>query len=162
VKSVLLLFEIPSSCLTRYRIENYSILLASCAPVARLFFRAFVDSRRDGRLAGYWSKSPSNNGENSDHSNDMELKRRRKDQWMDSATMSNWDEENPMPNWVNNERSESRVSKAQHPENPGDGVTVKTDIIVQVDDGRSTSSGGARLLPDGGEPSHGNEYRRSG
>jgi hypothetical protein len=38
------------------------------------------------------------------------------------------------------------------PENLDDGcVTVKTDIVVQVDDGRSTSSGGARLLPDGGE-----------
>lgn len=31
-------------------------------------------------------------------------------------------------------------------------VTVKTDIVVQVDDGRSISSGGARLLPEGSEP----------
>lgn len=81
---------------------------------------------------------------------------------MDSATVTNWDEENAAPNWSNNERSESRISRAQHPENPGDGVTVKTDITVQVDDGQSISSGGARLLPEGGEPPHGHEYRRSG
>lgn len=64
------------------------------------------------------------------------------------------DEENPACQWERHEyeRSESRVSKAQMPENLDDGcVTVKTDIVVQVDDGRSTSSGGARLLPDGGE-----------
>lgn len=90
------------------------------------------------------------------------MKRRRKDQWMDSATVTNWDEENPIPDWSVNERSESRISRAQHPENPGDGVTVKTDIIVQVDDGQSTSSGGARLLPQGGEPPYGHEYQRSG
>ncbi|KAJ6131003.1 hypothetical protein N7523_001463 [Penicillium sp. IBT 18751x] len=144
------------------KIENYSILIASCAPVARLFLRAFVDSRRDGRLAGYWSKSRSNNGENTNHSNDTELKRRRKDQWMDSATVTNWDEENPIPNWSSNERSESRISRAQPPENPSDGVTVKTDITVQVDDDRSVSSGGARLLPEGGEPPRRHENRRSG
>ncbi|KAJ5212724.1 uncharacterized protein N7498_004370 [Penicillium cinerascens] len=143
------------------KIENYSILLASCAPVARLFLRAFVDSRREGRMAGYWSKSRSNNGENANHSNDTEMKRHRKDQWMDSETVTNWDEENPLPNWSSNERSESRISKAQHPENPGDGVTVKTDIIVQVDDGLSTSSGGARLLPDGTETLHGHGSERT-
>lgn len=113
-------------------------------------------------MAGYWAKSRSNTGENGNNSNDTEMKRRRKDQWMDSETMTNWDEENPMPNWSSNERSESRISKAQHPENPGDGVTVKTDIIVQVDDGQSTSSGGARLLPEGCETPHGHGYRRSG
>jgi hypothetical protein len=37
------------------------------------------------------------------------------------------------------------------------GVTVKTDIVVQVDDGRSTSSGDARLLPGGGEMPGGRE-----
>lgn len=90
----------------------------------------------------------------------MELKRRQanaKDQWLDSATATNThvgDEENPATRWDGHEheRSESRVSKAEMPEHLDDGcVTVKTDITVQVDDGRSTSSGGARLLPDGGE-----------
>lgn len=113
-------------------------------------------------MAGYWSKSRSNNGENTNHSNDTELKRRRKDQWMDSATVTNWDEENPVPNWSSNERSESRISRAQHPENLSDGVTVKTDITVQVDDDQSVSSGGARLLPEGGEHPRRYENRRSG
>lgn len=52
----------------------------------------------------------------------------------------------------NHKRSSSRISKAEIPEHlDGGRVTVKTDIVVQVDDGRSISSGGTRLLPDGGE-----------
>lgn len=48
------------------------------------------------------------------------------------------------------ERSSSQISKAEIPEYLDDGrVTVKTDIVVQI--GRSISSGGTRLLPDGGE-----------
>ncbi|KAJ5366875.1 hypothetical protein N7541_000816 [Penicillium brevicompactum] len=139
------------------KIENYSILLASCAPVARLFLRAFVDHRREGRShGGYWSRSRSTN----DNDNDTELKRRNakaKGQWFDSTTATNThvgDEENPATRWDGHqhERSHSRVSKAEMPEHLDDGcVTVKTDISVQVDDGRSVSSGGARLLPDGGE-----------
>lgn len=134
--------------LTGHRIENYSILLASCAPVARLFLRAVVDHRRGGRPAGYWSRSRS-------RSNEIELKRRAQDYWLDSATMTNpHDEENvPVP-WDANQRSESRVSKAPQPEHIDDEcVTVKTDIVVLVDDGQSTSSGGAQLLPEGGESS---------
>ncbi|CAI7593245.1 hypothetical protein N7533_011485 [Penicillium manginii] len=138
------------------KIENYSILLASCAPVARLFLRAVVDNRRDGKPVGYWSRSRSNNNNNNtDNSNDTELKRRQKDQWLDSATVTggNWqDEENDQSHWGTTERSESRISRAQQPEHLDDGfVTVKTDIVVQVDDGRSVSSGGARLLPEGSE-----------
>ncbi|CAG7930363.1 unnamed protein product [Penicillium olsonii] len=139
------------------KIENYSILLASCAPVARLFLRAFVDHRREGRShGGYWSRSRSTN----DNEHDTELKRRHvnaKDRWFDSATVTNTragDEENPATHWDGrvHEHSESRVSKAETPEHLDDGcVTVKTDISIQVDDGRSTSSGGARLLPNGGE-----------
>lgn len=85
------------------------------------------------------------------------MKPRQKDQWLDSATVTDWhDEENPAPRWdMANERSASRISKAQQPEHLDDGcVTVKTDITVQVDDNRSVSSGGARLLPDGSEPPH--------
>lgn len=44
------------------RIENYSILIATCAPVIRLFMRAFVNQRREGRYPGYpWSRSYSSN-----------------------------------------------------------------------------------------------------
>ncbi|CAI7635442.1 unnamed protein product [Penicillium pancosmium] len=142
------------------KIENYSILLASCAPVARLFLRAIVDNRRDGKPVGYWSRSRSNNNNNNntDNSNDTELKRRQKDQWLDSATATagNWqDEENDPSHWGTTERSESRISRAQQPDHLDDGfVTVKTDIVVQVDDGRSVSSGGARLLPEGSESLH--------
>jgi hypothetical protein len=93
---------------------------------------------------------------------ETELKRRAnaKEQWLDSATMTNMtitcvhDEENPPTGWNEHghERSISQVSKAEMPEHVDDGrVTVKTDIVVQVDDGRSISSGGTRLLPDGGE-----------
>ncbi|CAG8885703.1 unnamed protein product [Penicillium egyptiacum] len=139
------------------KIENYSILLASCAPVARLFLRSFVDHKRGGRTHGYWSRSRS-----TDHSEpETELKRRAnaKEQWLDSATVTNMtitcthDEENPPGRHGHgHERSMSQVSKALMPEHiDGGHVTVKTDIVVQVDDGRSISSGGTRLLPDGGE-----------
>ncbi|KAJ5587974.1 uncharacterized protein N7459_003739 [Penicillium hispanicum] len=144
------------------KIENYSILLASCAPVARLFLRAIVDNRRDGRPTGYWSRSRSTNNNNNKNNNETELKNRAKDQWLDSATVSNWqDEENPPTDWnPTTERSESRISKAKQPDYVDDGcVTVQTDIVVQVDDGRSTSSGGARLLPEGSEPPHGLDHR---
>jgi hypothetical protein len=147
-----------------HRIENYSILLASCAPVARLFLRTIVDARRDGHL-GYWSKSNSNNNA----SNDTELKNkqsRSKTGWMDSATAtatatSQWqDEESQHTRWSIQERSMSRLSKGYGHEIEGmddGGVTVKTDIVVQVDDGRSTSSWDARLLPGGGEMPIGRE-----
>lgn len=142
------------------RIENYSILLASCAPVARLFLRTVVDARRDGRF-GYWSKSNSNNNY---ATRDTELKSqqsRSRTGWMDSATATatattQWhDEEGQQTKWnIHPERSISRQSKGYGHEMEGmedGGVTVKTDIVVQVDDGRSTSSGDARLLPGGGE-----------
>lgn len=105
------------------KIENYSILLASCTPVGRLFLRVVVDSRRENGRLGYFSRSSDNN-----KSNDTELKRRQKDQWMDSTTATNWQDE---------ERSESRISRAQQPDHIDDGiVAVKTDIVVEVD-GRS-------------------------
>ncbi|KAJ6150736.1 hypothetical protein N7470_007330 [Penicillium chermesinum] len=135
------------------KIENYSILLASCAPVARLFLRAIIDRRHD-KKPGYWSRSRST--DNSNKNQEMELKRRPKDQWMD-LTVTNWqDEESQQTGWeMPQERSESRISRAEQPNHVDDGcVTVKTDITVQVDDGRSISSGGARLLPEGAEPLH--------
>lgn len=84
---------------------------------------------------------------------------------MDSATATatattQWqDEEAQQTKWnIHPERSLSRMSKGYehgHDMEGADdgGVTVKTDIVVQVDDGRSTSSGDARLLPSGGEMS---------
>ncbi|KAJ5359840.1 hypothetical protein N7517_009031 [Penicillium concentricum] len=138
------------------KIENYSILLASCAPVARLFLRSFVDHRREGRTHGYWSRTPSS-GHNEP---DTELKRRAnaKDHWLDSTTVTNMtntgihDEENPATRWdvYEHERSSNRVSKAEMAGQLDDGfVTVKTDIVVQVGNRRSTSSGGTKLLPGG-------------
>jgi hypothetical protein len=153
-----------------HRIENYSILFASCAPVARLFLRTIVDARHGGR-PGYWSKSNSNNNY---AANDTELKSqqsRSRTGWMDSATATatattQWqDEEGQHASWeIRPERSLNRGSKGygygngSETEGMDDGaVTVKTDIVVQVDDGRSTSSGDARLLPGGGEMSVGRE-----
>ncbi|KAF7713418.1 Uncharacterized protein PECH_001573 [Penicillium ucsense] len=145
------------------KIENYSILLASCAPVARLFLRTIVDARQEGRT-GYWSKS---NSRNKSAQNEMELRDRRapdKIGWVDSTTatataMTQWqDEEQPPITWtVSLDRSKHRVSKGfQGCEKEADGidsggVTVQTDIVVQVDNRWSTCSGDARLLPDGGE-----------
>ncbi|CAL5869961.1 uncharacterized protein PFLUO_LOCUS4194 [Penicillium psychrofluorescens] len=135
------------------KIENYSILLASCAPVARIFLRTIVDQRRIGRPHGYWSRSRSATKEN--NTDDTELKPRGKDP-LESSMGQHWEhdeERTPYP-WGLHERCESRVSKehnAPQPANDGQ-VTVKTDIIVQVDDNHSTSSGDARLLPHGGEP----------
>lgn len=40
-----------------YRIENYSILLATCAPVVRLFIRMLLDNHN--RTGSYWSHSRS-------------------------------------------------------------------------------------------------------
>lgn len=151
--------DAPRDNTNNSRIENYSILLASCAPVARLFLRAFVDHRREGRSQGYWSRSRST----TDNDHDTELKRRRgksKEIWTGSvsATRTNVDEENPALRWDGYEhertRTSSRASRASKVPTPvpGDGgVTVKTDISIQIDDGRSVSSGGARLLPDGSE-----------
>ncbi|KAJ5549703.1 hypothetical protein N7535_002360 [Penicillium sp. DV-2018c] len=141
------------------KIENYSILVASCAPVARLFLRAFVDHRREGRSHGYWSRSRSSDKHK--HSTELKDRAKVKDHWLDSSATTNTyihDEENPATRWSGHEheRSHSRVSKAEMPEHLDDGcVTVKTDIVVQINDGRpiSASSGGTRLLPDGGESS---------
>ncbi|KAJ5909200.1 hypothetical protein N7495_001882 [Penicillium taxi] len=141
------------------KIENYSILLASCAPVARLFLRTVVDARRDGRPFGYWSKSRSN--DNTNQRKEFEMKPRVKDQWMDTtlATTTDWKDEETQAHWDGtNERSASRISRAMQPDHIDDGcVTVKTDIVVEVDvDDRHSraSSGAIRLLPDGGEPSY--------
>ncbi|KAJ5186054.1 hypothetical protein N7491_006075 [Penicillium cf. griseofulvum] len=137
------------------KIENYSILLASCAPVARLFLRSFVDQGREGRTHGYWSRTPSTDHKDSD----TELKRRAngKDQWLDSTTATNLtntcihDEENPVTRWNGHKLLSSRASKVEMPEYHDDRfVTVKTDIVVQIGNRMSTSSGGTRLLPNGG------------
>ncbi|KAF3386656.1 hypothetical protein F1880_001442 [Penicillium rolfsii] len=154
------------------KIENYSILLASCAPVARLFLRTIVDARHEGRL-NYWSKSNSNNNYATDDTELKNQKSRNKTGWMDSVTATattttQWQpEENQHASWeIRSERSSNRGSKSysfgygqgNEVEGMDDGaVTVKTDIVVQVDDGRSTSSGDARLLPGGGETLAGRE-----
>lgn len=55
-----------------HRIENYSILIATCAPVIRLFLRTFVDMRREGRYGGYpWSRSHSSNNDNNNNNNSV-------------------------------------------------------------------------------------------
>lgn len=121
------------------KIENYSILLASCAPVARLFLRAVVD-HRSGQPGYYWTRSRSTD-------NNVELKRRAGNQWLDS-TVTDWPDDETPGRWQPTERSESRISKAA-PRDVEEGcVAVKTDIVVHMDDGQSVSSRGARLLPD--------------
>ncbi|KAJ5827824.1 hypothetical protein N7447_004587 [Penicillium robsamsonii] len=137
------------------KIENYSILLASCAPVARLFLRSFVDRKREGRTHGYWSRTPSSGNE---PSTELKCRANLKGQWLDSRTGTNMtnagihDGENSATRWNGHERSSHQVSEAEMLKQLEDGfVTIKTDIVIQVDDRRSTSSGGTRLLPGGGE-----------
>ncbi|EPS31923.1 hypothetical protein PDE_06882 [Penicillium oxalicum 114-2] len=145
------------------KIENYSILLASCAPVARLFLRTVVDARQEGQL-GYWSKS---NSRSKSAKNEVELKDRHSPDnigWMDSSTATAtattpWhDEEQPPSTWVvNPDKSGHRLSRGlqgfEHEveDVESGGVTVHTDIVVHVDKRWSSCSGDARLLPEGGE-----------
>ncbi|KAL1883491.1 hypothetical protein Plec18167_002495 [Paecilomyces lecythidis] len=118
------------------KIENYSILIATCAPVIRLFLRTFVDNRREGRYPGYpWSRS------HSSKDNEVEMGRKSKSrngrtyrETSISATPAFGDKTEL--DWDHcSDRSESRIMAS--PDHTGalrnGQVTVKTDIVVEVD-----------------------------
>ncbi|KAL1965293.1 hypothetical protein VTN77DRAFT_5895 [Rasamsonia byssochlamydoides] len=130
------------------KIENYSILIATCAPVIRLFMRTFVDQRRESRYPGYpWSRSHSSNT-----SPGQEMKRRKSSttgtertgttgteraasspnqDFLTSVPGSKSDHEGS--NWSSQFPSCSEAPAALPP-SANSNVTVKTDIVVEVDD----------------------------
>lgn len=139
----------------RDRIENYSILIATCAPVIRLFLRTFVDMRREG---GYpWSRSPQasnqQHGENSNSTGQHEMKPRSfsrakarrdpdKSLFDDSCLLTTVDDEDKITlqqpgagpsSSTNKDNNEAGYDGSIRPSGRN-GVTVKTDIIVEVDE----------------------------
>ncbi|GAM37335.1 hypothetical protein TCE0_023r07175 [Talaromyces pinophilus] len=162
------------------KIENYAILIATCAPVIRLFLRTFVDMRREGRYGGYpWSRSHSSNPHNSNENNsgssnqqDLEMKRGNKfqkrfnrsrtangsgidpDKTIDSLFDDSYllttvdDEGKHAAGAAGPSHTIDTVARMPSPTNSGDtrrstgvGVTVKTDIVVQVDEELGMSGG---------------------
>ena len=104
------------------RIENYSILLASSAPIARLFLSTLIDYRHNH--------------------NEFEMHRHRRDKSNSTTfTGSSYNSGNPVYGWEPfSEGYNSRVSKASLPAHLLDGcVQVKTDILVEVDKRQSRS-----------------------
>lgn len=133
-----------------YRIENYSILIATCAPVIRLFLRTFVDNRRDGRYPGYpWSRSHSSKDTQTIEMGRKTHRRGPRRETSISATPVYGDKTEL--DWDHcSDRSESRIMVSS-PDQTGlvrsGQVTVKTDIVVEVDDeeeGSSSMSSGPR------------------
>ncbi|PTU17935.1 hypothetical protein P175DRAFT_0512121 [Aspergillus ochraceoroseus IBT 24754] len=121
------------------KIENYSILLASCGPVIRLFVRIMFDRKKGGSKWGYWSNSRSNQY---GHGLDLDQLHTQNQGSVVMTVFGNADK-GPEGEW-DPSRDEQGASLGHHsrgeqasPQFPG--VTVKTDITVQVDsDGAST------------------------
>ncbi|KAH8689186.1 hypothetical protein BGW36DRAFT_433950 [Talaromyces proteolyticus] len=139
------------------KIENYSILIATCAPVIRLFLRSFVDMRREGRYGGYpWSRSHSSNNENSNSNSNNRRGKARTGPSHDSddilvsiPEIETEDEKNFVNERIRHENEDSFAVRARDipllPRNSikpsssrrtigGGSVTVKTDIVVKVDE----------------------------
>lgn len=160
------------------RIENYGILIATCAPVIRLFLRTFVDMRREGRYGGYpWSRShssnPHNSNENSSSSGQQEIEMKRGNKFQQRFNLSRTDgsrvdpdktfdslfDDSYLLNTVDDEskhvpsaagpshtinlvaRMPSPVNSRDTRHSTGVGVTVKTDIVVEVDEELGMSRG---------------------
>ncbi|EED15929.1 hypothetical protein TSTA_010470 [Talaromyces stipitatus ATCC 10500] len=177
------------------KIENYAILIATCAPVIRLFLRTFVDMRREGRYGGYpWSRSHSDNPHNSNENNSgssgqHELKRQNKFQQRFNRSRSAVDPDKTFDSMFDdsyllttvdddkdssNRHANGTVGPSSHtidtiarmtsPASINDnrntrlstgvGVTVKTDIVVEVDEemGMSPRSRGLSPLPKNAQP----------
>ncbi|EEA22307.1 hypothetical protein PMAA_060860 [Talaromyces marneffei ATCC 18224] len=160
------------------KIENYGILIATCAPVIRLFLRTFVDMRREGRYGGYpWSRShssnPHNSNENSSSSGQQEIEMKRGNKFQQRFNLSRTDgsrvdpdktfdslfDDSYLLNTVDDEskhvpsaagpshtinlvaRMPSPVNSRDTRHSTGVGVTVKTDIVVEVDEELGMSRG---------------------
>ncbi|KAL2871903.1 uncharacterized protein BJX67DRAFT_91842 [Aspergillus lucknowensis] len=125
------------------KIENYSILLATCGPVIRLFVRVVFDKKSSSKW-GYWTSGPANQ-----YGRGLDLDGQSHTQNQGSVVMSVFADKGDTGS--SRARGGTRTSDGgvsygggggDSGSSPGGvrGVTVKTDITVQVDeDGASTA-----------------------
>ncbi|KAL2005229.1 hypothetical protein VTN00DRAFT_2439 [Thermoascus crustaceus] len=126
------------------KIENYSILIATCAPVIRLFLRTFVDQRRESRGGRYFRSSSY-----SSHYNNREKKPSQSSgsTGMTVVEMADINKTDGNSNW--DRRSSERTIQAQQSDpdielTSAGHVTVKTDIVVRVhEEGSPSTSDGS-------------------
>ncbi|KAH8432914.1 uncharacterized protein LDX57_010546 [Aspergillus melleus] len=122
------------------KIENYSILLATCAPVVRLLIR--MTSESYNQTGSFWSHSWSNQFQEG-----FELDKHDHTHSKGAVVMSIFADREASSDGRGEHNVEGR-SEEGHDRQPTktceDGVRVKTDITVQIDsDGASTK----RLVP---------------
>lgn len=112
------------------RVENYSLILASCAPIAQLFLRALIDHHED--------QCTTHSPKSSRSQNKLAMQRHARTRSVDMGLNTNCRRTTWAPQY--SQRYESRVSQASLPPQILDGfVTVKTDIVVEVDKKRPKS-----------------------
>jgi hypothetical protein len=110
--------------LTPRRIENYSILIATCAPVVRLFLRIFIDVRRGGGTYGGGSRS--NPGAHGDSASRAKAKHEGSSV---SGRFDRLDSDVEMGSVGSSMKSEDRIIK----EGKGQ-ISVKSDVTVMVEE----------------------------
>ncbi|KAK1148061.1 hypothetical protein N8T08_010696 [Aspergillus melleus] len=118
------------------KIENYSILLATCAPVVRLLIR--MTSESYNQTGSFWSHSRSNQFQEG-----VELDKHDHTHSKGAVFMSIYADRETSTNGRSGHdvrrQPENSKDDRQPNETYEDGVRVKTDITVQVDsDGAST------------------------
>ncbi|KAL3457187.1 hypothetical protein BJX64DRAFT_293359 [Aspergillus heterothallicus] len=141
------------------KIENYSILLATCGPVIRLFVRVVFDSRSKSSKWGYWSSGAAGNAYSHGHGRgrafDLDASHTQNQGSVvmtvfadkggnhDDADDDGGDEgrgRRRRRGSSEDEDGDGDVIRGSLKGDRGHGVTVKTDITVQVDeDGASTT-----------------------
>ena len=122
------------------RLENYTLVLASCAPVARLFLTTLIDQYRESQLV-YHNEKPKNHSVPETHRY-MPTTSVNRSLNTNTGRRTTW-----VPPYF--QRYESRVSQASLPPQIHDGfVTVQTDIVVEVDKRRSKSRSTSWFLRD--------------
>ncbi|KAL5000147.1 hypothetical protein BDV10DRAFT_183740 [Aspergillus recurvatus] len=126
------------------KIENYSILLATCGPIIRLFVRVVFDKSHSSKW-GYPSNSRSNQYSRAQGRGlDIDLDGHSHTQNHGSVVMTVFaDKELKKGNAGTKTFASEEVARGSHAHHDvlggAGGVTIKTDITVQVDvDGRST------------------------
>ena len=123
------------------RIENYSILLATCAPVVRLLIR--MSSASYNQAGSIWSHSRSNRFQEG-----FELDKHDHTHSKGAVVMSIFADREASPDGGGEHNVAGQSGDSQDDRQPNQihdgGVRMKTDITVQIDsDGTSTK----RLLP---------------
>jgi hypothetical protein len=133
------------------KIENYSILIATCAPVMRLFLRIFIDTRTPNGAYASRSRTHGLDGSNIKKSQ-SELESGRFDRLESQVEMQDFEGGSGRSSM----KSEDRIIKEQkiEKERAGDtrspnAVRVKTDITVSVAEGDAEGRDGARRYKGG-------------